>query len=90
MVTKTVTEQIPTGEKDENGYNLYDTKTETKEVESDWSIGIILAGTEAGLAAYSLKIGDKIVYNKKFAVSFDLFKDSVIVKPYDVVCKVKA
>ena len=35
MVTKEITEQIPTGDKDEEGYNKYETKTETKEVESE-------------------------------------------------------
>lgn len=35
MVTKEITEQIPTGEVDEDGFNKYDTQTETKEVESD-------------------------------------------------------
>lgn len=35
MVTKEYTEQIPTGEKDEEGFNKYEVKTHTKEVESD-------------------------------------------------------
>ena len=67
MVTKEITEQIPTGEVDEDGFNKYDTQTETKEVESEY------------------KVGDTIVYNKKFAKDFDLFKDSQLVKPYDII-----
>ena len=70
MVTKEITEQIPTGEVDEDGFNKYDTQTETKEVESEYSTGVVL------------KI---IVYNKKFAKDFDLFKDSQLVKPYDII-----
>ena len=37
MVTKEYTEQIPTGEKDEEGFNKYEVKTHTKEVESDFA-----------------------------------------------------
>mgnify|MGYP006953403150 CR=1 FL=1 len=78
MVTKEYTEQIPTGEKDEEGFNKYEVKTHTKEVESDFA-----KGTDS-----TIKVGDTIVYPKKFAKDFDLFKDSQLVKPYDVVAKV--
>lgn len=86
-ITKEITEQIPTGEKDEDGFNLYETKTETKEVDSAFSTGIILALpiTYEG----ELKVGMTIVYPKKFMIEFDLFKDSQLVKPYDVVAVVK-
>ena len=42
MVTKEFTEQVPNGKVDEDGCNEYDTKTETKEVESDWATGIVV------------------------------------------------
>jgi hypothetical protein len=88
-VTKEFTEQIPTGEKDENGYNLYETKTETKEVESDFAKGIVLVmPTDSGTLPFT--VGDTIVYPKKFAKDFDLFKDSQLVKPYDVVAFTRA
>lgn len=86
MVTKEYTEQIPTGEKDGEGFNKYEVKTHTKEVESDFAKGIVLSipiGTDS-----TIKVGDTIVYPKKFAKDFDLFKDSQLVKPYDVVAKV--
>ena len=86
MVTKEYTEQIPTGEKNEEGFNKYEVKTHTKEVESDFAKGIVLSipiGTDS-----TIKVGDTIVYPKKFAKDFDLFKDSQLVKPYDVVAKV--
>ena len=35
------------------------------------------------------KVGNLIVYPSKFAKDFDLFKDSQLVKPYDVVALVK-
>lgn len=88
MVTKEFTEQVPTGEKDEEGYNKYETKTETKEVESEWATGIVLA-LPSSYKEDELNIADKVVYNKKFAKDFDLFKNSQLVKTYDVIaiCK---
>lgn len=84
MVTKEFTEQIPNGKVDENGFNEYDTQTETKEVESDWATGIVLK-IPASLADPQFKVGDTIAYNKKFAMYFDLVKDTQLVKPYDIV-----
>lgn len=84
MVTKEITEQIPTGEVDEDGFNKYDTQTETKEVESEYSTGIVLK-IPTCLTECEYKVGDTIVYNKKFAKDFDLFKDSQLVKPYDII-----
>lgn len=88
IVEKEWEEQIPTGEKDEEGFNKYDVKKHTKEVESDFAKGIVLALPTT--VDTTLAIGDTVVYPKKFAKDFDLFKDSQLVKPYDVVAKVKA
>lgn len=88
MVTKEVTEQVPTGEVDEDGYNKYETQTETKEVESEWAHGVVLS-IPASLTDSEFKAGDTVVYNKKFAKDFDLFKNSQLVKPYDVIAIVK-
>ena len=86
-VQKEFTEQIPTGETDEDGYNKYETKTEVREVESDWSTGVVIAlPAEVEL---SFKLGDTVVYNSKFAKDFDLFKNSQLVKPYDVIAIMK-
>lgn len=87
MVTKEFIEQVPTGETDEEGYNKYETKTEKKEVESNWAIGVVLQIPDGMEVPF--KPGTKVVYNKKFAVDFDLFKDSKLVKPYDVVATCK-
>ena len=84
MVTKEFTEQVPTGEVDEEGFNKYETKTETKEVESEYGTGIVLA-IPTCVAEPEFKVGDKVVYNKKFSKDFDLFKDSQLVKPFDVI-----
>lgn len=84
MVTKEFTEQVPTGEVDEEGFNKYETKTETKEVKSEYGTGIVLA-IPTCVAEPEFKVGDKVVYNKKFSKDFDLFKDSQLVKPFDVI-----
>ena len=84
MVTKEFTEQIPNGKVDENGFNEYDTQTETKEVESDWATGIVLK-IPTNITDPQFKVGDTIAYNKKFAMYFDLVKYTQLVKPYDIV-----
>ena len=82
---KEVTEAIGTGEKDIDGYEKFDTKTEVKEVESEWREGIVLSIPESLKATAEFKVGDTVVYNKKFAKEFDLFKNSMLVKPYDII-----
>lgn len=82
-VQKEFTEQVPNGKTDENGYNEYDTKTEIKEVDSDWATGIVI-GLPTDIET-NFRLGDTVVYNYKFAKDFDLFKDSQLVKPYDII-----
>lgn len=86
-IEKEITRQVPTGEKDEDGFEKYETETTTEEVTSDFRKGVILAlpSTYEG----HLKIGDTVVYVDKFAKYFDLFKDSQLVKPYDVIAVMK-
>lgn len=88
MIAKEYEEQIPTGEQDEEGFNKYEVKKHTKEVESDFAKGIVLALPTS--VECTVSVGNIIVYPKKFAKDFDLFKDSQLIKPYDVVAKVKA
>ena len=84
MISKDITTMEPTGEKDEDGVEMFDTQTETKEVESEYSTGVVLK-IPTCLTECEYKVGDTIVYNKKFAKDFDLFKDSQLVKPYDII-----
>lgn len=87
-VKRTYIEQIPNGKKDEEGNNLYDTKETVKEEESDFELGIIIAIPSVYSSMEgnkNIKLGDTVVYPKKFAKEFDLFKDSKLVKPYDIV-----
>lgn len=86
---KEVTEAVGTGKKDVDGYEKFETKTEVKEVESEWREGIVLALPNNDqlkeACEKDFKVGDTIIYNKKFAKEFDLFKDSVLVKAYDII-----
>jgi len=93
MVKKEVTEPELTGEKDEEGNDLYEQKTKVKEVESDFAKGIVLAiPISYNVMAdelKTLKLGDTVVYNKRFAKDFDLYRDSQLVKSYDIVAIAK-
>lgn len=84
MVSKDITTMKPNGVKDEDGIEGFDTVTETKEVESNFREGIVLKLPLQGVCD-NVYVGTKIVYNKKFAIDFDLFRDSQLVKPYDIV-----
>lgn len=83
MIEKDVA--VGTGEVDVDGYEKMTTEKQT--VESDFAVGIVLAlPTDTNKdTVYSFGVGSKVVYAKKFAKTFDLFKDSQLVKPYDVV-----
>lgn len=67
--------------------NFEETTTEEFEIESSFREGVVLKLPVTGNT--DLKIGDTIVYNGRFAVDFDLFKDSQLVKIYDVIAKIK-
>ena len=87
MISKEVVTQVPTKEVDEDGFNKYDTVTEVKEVESSYGTGIVLS-IPNGLET-PFTVGDTVVYNRRHAVDFDLFKDSQLIKPYDIIAIVK-
>ena len=87
MISKEVVTQVPTKEVDEDGFNKYDTVTEVKEVESSYGTGIVLS--IPGGIDMSFKVGDTVVYNRRNAVDFDLFKDSQLIRPYDIIAIVK-
>lgn len=87
MLSKEVVTQVPTKEVDEEGFNKYETVTEVKEVESIYGTGIVLS--IPGGIDMSFKVGDTVVYNRRNAIDFDLFKDSQLIKPYDIIAIVK-
>ena len=52
--------------------------------------GIVLALPTNSAFDENIKVGSTIVFNSKFnSIEFDLFKDSMLVKPFDVlaICK---
>ena len=100
MVKKEVTELPNTKPvKDADGVEAVEgePKTEVKEVESDFSKGIIiklpisyalqLESEKASDRQYMphFNIGDVVVYRTMAAKPFDLLKDSKMIKTYDVV-----
>lgn len=87
MVMKEITSQVLTGEVDEDGIELYDTTVEEKEMESIYRVGIVLALPK--VSDDSVKLGDKVIYAKRNAIDFDLFKDSQLIKLYDIIATVK-
>jgi len=78
--------------KNEAGISDIKTKSVTEEVESNLRVGVILAigegeykRTEQHTTPY--EVGDKIVYIHKAAMPFELFKDSVLLRKYDILGK---
>lgn len=87
MISKEVVTHVPTKEVDEDGFNKYDTVTEVKEVESSYGTGIVLSIPDGLETPFT--VGDTVVYNRRHAIDFDLFKDSQLIKPYDIIAIVK-
>lgn len=71
-----------------------DVKVETKEVDSDWREGVVIKVPSEyqklmeNKTVESIIPGDTIVYRDRCAQYFDLYKDSQLVAPYDIVAKV--
>jgi hypothetical protein len=94
MVLKPLTAPQPTGEKDENGDDILEMVKTEVETESTFRRGIVLSVPAtvkvAGLnGAVELNVGDTIVFPNKRSMDFDLFKDSALVEPFDVVAITK-
>lgn len=70
-----------------------DVTTEVKEVESDFREGVVLKVSERyktwmeddKLQTFPINVGDIVVYKATSGRYFDLFKDSVMLKTYDVI-----
>lgn len=86
-------------EKDDNGVeavDYQDVETEVKEVESDFVRGVVLkvpyeytlyANDEKGPKPMDIAVGDVIIYPKRSARWFDHLKDTYLVRPFEIVCK---
>lgn len=86
-VEKEITEQVSTGEVDNEGNHLYDTKTTVQTVDSEFGSGVILSlpANEQIAAAMSAKVGDVVIYPNKFAKDFDLINETCLLRPYDII-----
>jgi len=88
QVTKEFTTQVPTGKQTidkvtGNTVEKYNVKKETKKVDATFQKGIVLFIPEGTICKF--KVGDTIVFPKSRAIYFDLFKDSMMIKIYDIV-----
>ena len=89
-VMKHIVEQVPTDKIDEETKaTIYETKESDKEVDSAFRKGIVLRLPSNMPDNSPIEVGDIVVFPYKFSIDFDLFKDSMLVKPYDVIALTK-
>lgn len=91
-VEKEITKPVQTGKKDENGYEITDSETTKEKVLTTFKKGIVLAlpkGYQWQDENNHPEVGDIIAFPRKSAIDFDLFKDSQLVNPYNVVAFVR-
>lgn len=94
LVMKPLTAPQPTGELDENGEEILEMVKTEVETESTFRRGAVLS-IPANIKEnklngnIDLKVGDIIIFPNKRSMDFDLFKDSVLVEPFDVVAIAK-
>lgn len=91
-VEKEIVKPINTGETDENGYQITDSETVTEKVPTVFKQGIVLAipaGYQWPDENNHPEVGDIVAYPRKSSIDFDLFKDSQLVNPYNVVGFIK-
>ena len=90
MIKRVMNVPFETEELDEDGKPIMDMRQEEREIESVFRKGIVLALPTNSAFDENIKVGSTIVFNSKFnSIEFDLFKDSMLVKPFDVlaICK---
>jgi hypothetical protein len=79
---------------DENGIEAQDfdeVKTEVKEVDSDYRRGIVLKrpryynGSDFVGTSQEIKIGDVVIFRDAAGLTFDLLKDSKLLRQFDII-----
>ena len=93
FIEKEIVKPVDTGKKDEDGYTVSDTETVKETVATTFRKGIVLAlpSNYQWMDEHNHpEVGDIIAYPRKSAIDFDLFKDSQLVNPYNVVAYIKA
>lgn len=95
-VTKTFSKPVSTGTpaKDANGIeavDFEDVETEVKEVNSDYRRGIVLKrplyynGSDVIGTSQEIKVGDVVIFRDAAGLTFDLLKDSKLLRQYDII-----
>jgi len=91
-VTKEVTELVPKEGTEDQAYPTMEHKTEIKEVDATFKTGVVLALPSNYIwpdPDNHPEVGDIVAYSRKGLIDFDLFKDSQVVNPYNVVAFIK-
>ena len=91
-VEKEIVKPVDTGKKDPDGYVISDSKTEKEKVLTTFRKGLVLSVPSGYTWAdpdNHPEVGDIVAYPRKSAIDFDLFKDSQLVNPYNVVAFIK-
>lgn len=73
---------VPDEDSPQNPEDIQETKEVEEEVVSNLRVGIVLA-TDAN-TEFPFEIGDKVVFVYRAAMPFDLYKDAVLLKRYDI------
>ena len=95
-VTKTFSKPVSTGTpaKDANGIeavDFEDVETEVKEVNSDYRRGVVLKrpmyynGSDVIGTSQEIKVGDVVIFRDAAGLTFDLLKDSKLLRQYDII-----
>lgn len=91
-VEKEITKLVQTGNKDENGYEITDNETTIEKVLTTFKKGIVLAlpkGYQWQDENNHPEVGDIVAFPRKAATDFDLFKNSQLVNPYNIVAYIR-
>lgn len=91
-VEKEIIKPVHTGKKDENGYEITDSETVKEKVLTIFRKGIVLSlpsGYQWTDPDNHPEVGDVVAYPRKSSIDFDLFKDSQLVNPYNVVAYIR-
>lgn len=91
-IEKEISKPIETGNKDEEGIEVFDTTIAVEKVPTTFRKGIVLAiptGYEWQDKDNHPEVGDIVIYQQRASAHFDLFKDSQLVNPYNVEAFIK-
>ena len=90
-VEKDIGKPVDTGKKDADGYTISDSETVKETVLTNFRKGILLAipSSYEWQNDNHPEVGDIVVYSRRAGIDFDLFKDSQLVRPYDIVAYIK-